>query len=207
VESFSLEIERRTESGKSAMRRLRREGKLPAIVYHRGEESVPVVVGERDFVQLAKAARSSQIFRFKSKDKVLDGRSAIVREVQKDHLKNLVLHIDFNALNEDEEVYVRVQLTLKGEAPGVKLDGGVLQSMVHDIGVSCLPKHIPSGLDVDISGLHLNQSIHARDLKLPEDVKLADDEDETIVTVLAVRTALAGEGEGSATAGTEGTKA
>jgi len=136
---------------------------------------------------LAKKARLSQVFTFKSESPALNGKSAIVKEVQQDYLKGKVLHVDFQTLRDDEEITIDVPVRVVGEAPGVKLDGGVLTLVTHEVQVTCLPKNIPSVVDVDVSSLGLGQSIHASDLKFAEGVTLSDDPHETIVSVIIPR--------------------
>ena len=187
MEDFTLEVNRRSETGAGANRRLRLQGMLPSVVYHRGEEPVPSSVSTKLFVQLAQKVKASQVFRLKSDDSNLNGKSVIVREVQRDYIKGKVLHVDFQALRDDEEITLRIPIQITGEAPGVKTDGGILSIMTHEVGISCLPKDIPNSIEMSISQLQMGGSIHAGDLILPEGVSLADDADETIVSVVAIR--------------------
>lgn len=187
VEQFTIEIQKRTETGSTANNRFRKAGFIPSIMYHRHEPSLPVLLPQKEFILLAKQAKISQVFTCKSKDKELDGKAVIVKEIQKDYVGNKLLHVDLQILKDDEEITVHVPLTFVGEAPGVKLDGGILTVVAHDIAVSCLPKAIPAFIEVDVSGVHLGKSIHANELKLPPNVKLGGNEDETIVSVVAVR--------------------
>lgn len=197
---FTLEVQRREALGKSANRRFRNEGLVPAVVYHRGEDSIPAVLPLRNFVHLAKQAKTTQVFRLKSEDKHLDGRPVLVREVRRDFLKGKVLHVDFQALREDEEIHVRVPLQVSGESPGVKNEGGILSIVTHEIGVACFPKDIPQNITIDISALALGQSIHARDVALPAGVRLTDDSEETLVSVVSVRATKADEAADAAAA-------
>jgi large subunit ribosomal protein L25 len=148
-----------------------------------------VQVPYKEFTILAKKARLSQVFTFKSSSSKLNGKAAIVKDIQQDYLKNRVLHVDFQTLKDDEEITVDVPLKLVGEAPGVKSENGILTLVTHEVSLTCLPKNIPSQLEVDISQLGLGESIHAGDLKLPAGVVLVDDVHETIVSVVAPRSA------------------
>jgi large subunit ribosomal protein L25 len=137
---------------------------------------------------LATKASSSQLFTLKSEDKNLNGKLAVVKEVQKDYLsKSAPIHIDFMALNPDAEFEIEVPVRVIGEAKGVKLSGGVLSVAVHRLAVSCLPKNIPQRLEVDVANIDLNESLQAKDVKLPEGVKLAGDPTETIASVVTIR--------------------
>jgi large subunit ribosomal protein L25 len=164
-----------------------------------------VQVPYKEFTMMAKKARLSQVFTFKSSSSALNGKAAIVKEVQQDYLKGKVLHVDFQTLKDDEEITVDIPVILVGEAPGVKVENGILTLVTHEVSVTCLPKFIPSQINVDISALGLGESIHGGDLKLPEHVVLSDDPHETIVSVVAPRAA---EDEKAATApGAEGATA
>ena len=184
---FTLNAEKRQELGANAAKRLRAGGFLPSIMYARGEAAIPLAISYKDFVKAAQSARISQVFMFKSKDGEINSRSAIVKEIQKEGVSGRVLHVDFQALHENEEIVVRIPLKIIGEAVGVKLDGGILTVSAHELSVSTLPKSIPQSIEVTVSELRIGQSIHAEDIKLPEGVRLAGNPLETIVSVVAVR--------------------
>jgi len=156
-------------------------------VYSHGLESIAGGVSEREFIRLARRVRSSQIFTLKSKRPELNGKPAIVKEIQEQFTSTRVVHVDFQALREDESVTVNIPLRFVGEAPGVKNDGGVLSVGAHEIAVQCLPKSIPDEFVIDVSALNMGESIHARDIKLPEGVELDSDGDESVVSVIAQR--------------------
>lgn len=188
MEEFCIDIRKRAELGKRACKRYRREGLLPVVVYHKGEETVAALVERRQFVHIAEKVPASQVFTFKSDDSELAGKLGLVKEIQKDFLKNTVLHVDFHTIKEGEAVQVRVPITLMGEAPGVKLEGGVLTVEMREAMVEALPSLIPHEIVVDVSELKLNHSIHVSDLKLPQGVKLFNEPDEAVVSVVESRT-------------------
>lgn len=194
---FTLLVQERSATGSRACRAIRRQGEVPGVLYHRGDESIAVALGLKEFTHLAKQAKPSQVFTLKSDSPRLDGRPALVREIARDSVKGQVLHVDLQAMREDEEVSLAVPVRISGEAPGVKIDKGILSILVHEVTVMCLPKSIPSEIVVDVSQLGLGQNIHARDLVLPEGVTLVDEPDETIVTVVSTGGAAEG-GETSA---------
>lgn len=209
---FTLDAEKRQNLGANAAKRLRTQGFVPSIMYARGETAIPFTVAYKDFVKAAQSARISQVFTFKSKDSEINGRSAIVKEIQKEGLSGKVLHVDFQALHENEEIVVRIPLNIVGEAVGVKLDGGILTVSSHELSVSCLPKAIPQSIDVNVSELRIGQSIHAENITLPQGVRLSGNPLETIVSVVAVRqiveeTPAAVPGAEGAVAGAEGAAA
>ena len=190
MEGFVIEVQKRTEAGSSANRRYRNAGLLPSIVYHRGEASQPALIEYRSFVNLASQSRKTQVFSLKSSEANLDGRSVFVREIQRHPVSGKLLHVDLQALKDDEELSVSVPVKAIGESPGVKLDGGVLSIILHEVPVRCLPKNIPSQIEVDISGLKLGNSVHASDLKLGQGVRLDIAPDEAILAVQVPRSVI-----------------
>jgi large subunit ribosomal protein L25 len=218
VEQFTIEVTKREGKGTPESRRMRKQGLIPSVVYSKGGAATPVKVSYKEFVKVASVSRVSQVFTLKSDVPEINNRPALVKEIQRDYLKNLITHVDFQALREDEEIRVRVPIKVKGEAPGVKTDGGILTIVNREIGVRCLPRAIPGEIGVDVSTLGLNESIHARQVPLPSGVVLTDDPDETIVSVVTVRAieeeapaaaaAVTAEGaEGAAAAGAAGAAA
>ena len=207
MEQVNIEVELREAIGSAANRRIRKTGRIPSVVYSHGEKAVAVTVPEKEFIRAAKASKSSQIFSLKSSNKELDGKSAVVKEVQKDHLKGLVLHVDFQTIRDDEEITVKIPLRMVGEAPGVKVDGGILTVVCHELSIRCLPKLIPAEIGVDVSELRIGTSIHAEKLVLPTGVKLAGNPGETIVAVVAIRNLVEEETATTAAATAEGATA
>lgn len=188
MEQFSVEITERVADGSATSRRLRKSGIIPTVVYAHGEGSWPMSVNEREFVKLAEKSTSSQVFILKSASQsTLNDRPAIVKEIQIDRLRGKVLHIDFQALRENEEIVIEVPLKFTGESLGVKEDGGILSVSAHTLAVLCLPRSIPTNIEVGVSALRIGDSIHAKDLALPKGVRLAGKEDETIVSVIVVK--------------------
>lgn len=187
VEKFTIDIFSREQS-KSSARQARRSGMIPGVAYHKGESPVNVSVSYKEFVRMGEKARTSQIFTLKSEIKSLNGKPALVKDVQREAISQRVIHLDFLTLKENEEIEVRIPIKVVGEAPGVKNDGGILAVAAHEVIVRCLPKNIPDSINVDVSALALGESIHARSVPLPDGVKLAHDPDETIISVVSVRT-------------------
>ncbi len=187
MENFTIEISERPALGKGSANRCRREGFIPAVAYHKADKPLSVQVPFKEFTALASKARRSQVFTFKSSSPLLNGKAAIVKEIQQDYLKGRVTHVDFQTLKDDEEITVDVPVKLVGEAPGVKVQQGILTFVTHEVTVRCLPKNIPSAINVDISSLGLGQSIHAEQLILGAGVTLSDDPTETIVSVVIPR--------------------
>lgn len=200
MKEFTLSIQNRAEKGSAAVRRYRKQGMVPSVFYGRGQGSLHGLVSDREFRHIAKQVRTSQVFKFKSDVSDLNGRSGIVKEVQQDHVNGRLLHVDFQILNENEEIHIKIPVKIVGEAPGVKLEAGILTVVHHELPISCLPKYIPEFLEVSIASLNLGQSIHVRDVALPEGVTVNLDEDESVVSVVAARSTKLEEEEAAASA-------
>lgn len=197
--NLSLDVQDRPGLGKGNVNRLRREGMLPGVAYGIGDGAIPVVVNTHQFVTLARKATSSQLFNLNSSNGSLNGKLALVKEIQKDYVKSVPLHVDLQVLREDKPITVSIPLHVEGESPGVKNEGGVLTVAARELKIDCLPRQIPQYIVVDISALNLGESIHARDLKLPNGVELHGKPDETIASVVVSKTAAVAEAAAAAT--------
>lgn len=187
AEKATLKAALRTETGKGAMRRLRREGRIPGVVYGRGEENRPLSLDAREFETLIKQHSLDTTLI----DLTIEGLGAkgstlrtLVAEVQSHPYKPQVLHVDFQQIHAGERVTVQVPIRLLGTPEGVKA-GGVLQHILHDIELECTVEEIPEEFTVDVSGLDVGDSVHVRDLTVPGDVELLIDEGRTVCTVAA----------------------
>jgi large subunit ribosomal protein L25 len=170
--SFELEAQVRNDSGKGASRRLRREGKVPAIMYGGGQPPVSLML-EQDAVRhsLENEAFYSHILTIN-----VDGSpvQAVLKDLQRHSYRPIIQHMDLQRISETEELRMHIPLHFIGEAvaPGVKLGGGIISHLVSDVEVSCLPRHLPEYLEVDVSNLQLNQTLHLSDIRLPEGVRI-----------------------------------
>ena len=179
MHEVTLEAEIRSERGKRS-RHLRREGKVPGIFYIHGEENVTVAVPERSLHPLIHSTET-HIINLKLNDGSV--KSCILRDIQFDPVTDQPLHVDFQGLRPDEKLTVEVPIVIVGATPvGVK-EGGILQSVMHMLKISCLPKDIPEHVEVNPEQLAINHSIHVRDLKV-ENVAILDNPDKTIVAVI-----------------------
>ena len=185
---FSLKAETRMRSGSSDINRMRQEGLLPAVIYGKSrEENANLKVNAREISNLLAQSASENVL----VDLEIEGESkkslALIKAVQHDYLKDRILHVDFHAVGEDEEISAMVPVDIVGTAPGVK-EGGLLEHMVHSIEVTCLPKDLPEGVTVDVSSLHIGESAHVRDIAAPEGVKLGLNPDVVVALVAETRT-------------------
>jgi large subunit ribosomal protein L25 len=176
---------RPAERHKGGVRALRRSGFVPGIVYHKGDRSVPLKV-PKDAVNriLHTEAGRNVLIDLKIKDeKAKKQRTVVVKDLQHDPVTGDILHIDFHQISLTERITVNVPIVEKGEAPGVKNEGGVLESPLKELHIECLPTEIPEHVEVDVSGLKLNDAIHVRDLALPGSVKVLNDPEMVIAQV------------------------
>jgi large subunit ribosomal protein L25 len=174
----TLSAEVRSQVGKHA-KVLRREGKVPGIYYGHGQKNIPITLTELALRPLIRTSATNVI-----NLQLSDGSShtCILREVQFDPVSDRPIHFDLFGLNADEEVTIEVPVVIKGTARGVR-EGGILQHILHRVKVSCLPKHIPDRVEVDVSELTVNHSVHVRDLAIPN-VSILENEGSAVVAVV-----------------------
>ena len=171
-DDFDLIAEIREDQGKGASRRLRHEGKVPAIIYGAGRPPRALVFDHnRVLQQLDNEKFYSSVLSIKVGEK---NQAAILKDVQRHPSKPIVMHMDFQRIVADQEIKMLVPIHFLGEdvAPGVKTGGGSVQHMITEVEVVCLPKHLPEYLDIDVSELELDEMLKLSDIKLPEGVSI-----------------------------------
>lgn len=182
--------------GKGASRRLRRAGKVPAILYGGNEPPRMLILDQQNLLTLLVDERFyTTIISLKVNGET---QRAILKDVQRHPARNQVLHIDLQRVLEDQKIRMRVPLHFVGEnvAPGVKAQAGVVSRMLSEVEVSCLPKDLPEHLVVDLSEMEINQMKRLSDIPLPEGVELVDlvhGHDEAVVSIHHPRAAAAAE--------------
>ena len=169
-----FEVTRRDAFGSQLMRRLRRNGQIPAILYGHGKENIPLAVPQ-DQVQHA-IRQSARLIDLQGAVK----ESALIREVQWDALGNQILHLDLTRVSATELVRVEVALETRGTAAGAT-DGGVIKVLVHTLEIECRADSIPEKLELNINKLELHQSLTVADLELPEGAKISLETDALLV--------------------------
>ena len=172
---------RRDRLGKGGARKSRAAGQIPAVLYGHGETPIPVEIGSRAFeVALHKHEGGNPIVNL-----ALGGSeyTALIRAVQYDPITHHILHLDFQHISLTETVEVKVALHLTGTPTGVKDGGGILEYIMREVDVRCLPTAIPASIGVDVSHLNIGDSVHVRDLVVP-DVEILNDRDATVATVV-----------------------
>lgn len=184
-------------TGSPESRRMRREDRIPAVVYGRGMEPISISVARRDLrVALSGAAGMNTIL-----DLTVDGTvyPAIVKEMQRHPVRRTVSHIDFMQVDLDVEITVGVPVRIEGEAKEVSMNNGLLDQQLTEVQVRTTPRLIPDEFVIDVSAMTVDSMITVADIAMPAGVSAVTAEDQPVVTVTILRTAAAGEaGEGGA---------
>ena len=179
-----MKVKERKEIGTRKVNNLRKEGWIPGIIYGHGEESKPIMIAEEELkATLHKLHSEATLITLDYEGKELQ---VLMREISRNPLTEKPLHVDFQHIHEDEEINVHVILDFEGKPIGVE-EGGVLNIEHRDLVVRCLPKDIPESIVVDVSSLKIGDSIHIRDLNIPEGVKVEEDPSSTVVNILSPR--------------------
>jgi large subunit ribosomal protein L25 len=164
-------------------RRIRREGNVPAILYGPDVENISLLLNKRDIFDILKSETGENtIFQV---DLEKDKPEVMIKDYQQDVTTDEILHVDLFRISMDKEIRVTVPIVLTGDPVGVKAEGGFVEFATRDVDVECLPKDIPENIEVDISELHLNQSLKVEDLAQIEGVKMMADPQAVIVMVEA----------------------
>ncbi|HUJ54229.1 MAG TPA: 50S ribosomal protein L25/general stress protein Ctc [Steroidobacteraceae bacterium] len=172
--SFTFGADLRAAQGKGASRRLRHTGKVPAILYGAHQEAQPLVLDQQNLLTMISDERFySSIVRLKIGEST---QEAIIKDVQMHPARNLVVHVDLQRVVENERIRIRLPIHFRGESisPGVKNQGGVVSHMRADVEVSCLPRDLPEFLDLDLSGMNLNDTKFLADIPLPPGVAIPE---------------------------------
>jgi len=171
----------RTETGKGAARKIRQAGDFPAVIYGHGREPQSLRLNARETDRLLqRISTGATVIELN-----IDGKVArtLIREVQRHPFKRTIVHIDFQELVAGETVSVRCPIVYIGTPEGVRLEGGILDQVMHELLIEADPSSIPNHIDVDVSGLKLGKSMHVSDLVLPAGIKVLDEPGATVCVV------------------------
>lgn len=181
--SLTLRCEKREARGKNAARRLRREDKVPAVIYGPVTQATSLVLNKKDIFSVIKSETGENtIFKISFDSETKD---AMIKELQVDPVREELLHVDLIQIAMDKAIRVTVSVALAGEAVGVKTEGGFVDFITRELEVECLPQNIPEQIEVNISGLHLHQSLKVEDASPPEKVRIVTDPHAIIVIIQA----------------------
>lgn len=185
METVEISASVREGRGKGPARRLRRTGRVPATFYGPQRSALAIDVDAKDFTTRVASLEGSHLIRLQSDSADLGGRVALIRELQFHPVSGALLHADLYEVDLAKKLVVKVPLHLIGKAVGVTQQGGILQPVLREVSVECLPLDIPEFIEVDVSNLSIHDSIHVNELQAPAGVSLVFETNETIVTVLA----------------------
>lgn len=183
---------RRLGLGKQAAGRLRRGGQVPAVLYGGKKDAVALAVDPKSLAAILRSDTGhNTVF-----EVVLDGdggerTAAMIVDWQRDPVRGSLLHVDLKRIALDQRIRVKTPIRSQGEAPGVKLQGGVLELVTREVELECLPGQIPDHIVVDVSGLEMGQNLRVGDLQLPPGIKLVTAADRVVAHVVAVKEEVA----------------
>lgn len=184
MEQRLLNANERSAYGKNAAIKMRKAGRIPAVMYDRHGKSVSLDVDEGEFMRLFKLVTESTIVTLNASGKDYE---VFIKDFQHDIVTDKIKHIDFYEVERGKPLRTKVKIKLQGSPEGVR-HGGILETGITELELECLPKNLPPRIVVDVSALDVNQSLHVRDIKLPEAVTVLTSDD---ITVAAIKFAAA----------------
>ncbi|NLJ39040.1 MAG: 50S ribosomal protein L25 [Candidatus Atribacteria bacterium] len=182
-ELLTVNTEKRESIGKENMKKLRKLGWVPGVYYAQESKegnTIKLKIQESELKRVLKIPGAThQLLNI-----AIDGdiHRGIIKDIQRNPIKEQILHIDFYGVRADQKITLRVPLMFKGEAPGVKA-GGTLEQVMQEVEVECLPDAIPEFIEVDINGLEIGDTVHLKDVKVPEGVELTENLEDVVVVV------------------------
>jgi large subunit ribosomal protein L25 len=185
AKQVKLKAEHRNETGRSAVRKLKARGIIPAVIYGGKDKPQPLQVSARDINTILSHASGENILVELEIEGEKGGRTALLQEIQHSPVGGNVLHLDFHAVSMDEKIEADVPVEAIGVANGVKNFGGLLEQSLRSLTIECLPRDLPDRITVDVSALNIGDSIHVRDMQLPSGVVAKVQSDLTAFSVLA----------------------
>ena len=189
MEKVVLKADVRKLTGKAVAKDLRKKGMIPANVYKgaKGALSIQVTEDGLDNVLHTKAGENVIITLKISGDEAVKDKTVLIKEIQREPIKDGILHVDFNEISLTEMLKVNVPLAAKGEAIGVKADGGILEHVMWELQVECLPTDIPEKIELDVSNLKIGDAIYIKDIVVPGTVKVLNDPELIAIIVKATK--------------------
>jgi large subunit ribosomal protein L25 len=186
ADTITVNAKTRSEFGSGASKRIRRSGLVPAVVYGGSRETVPVTLDPKEIFRLLRSESGRNTI-LNLKVEGGDTDNAILKDWQVDPVKETILHADFQRVAMDQVLKVTVPIVIRGEAIGIKTEGGLLDVVVREIEVECLPADIPEHFECDVSELHMHESLRVRNLPVLERVEILEDGDRVVVHVVPLR--------------------
>ncbi len=195
MKEVPISASRRESLGKGPARQTRMAGNIPAVVYGPEVEPIPIALEERALRTAMKSSGGAgTIFNL---DVEGNENKVVLREIQRDPVTSKIMHLDFHAISMTKPLHISIPILFEGTPRGVKTDGGIMQTTMRELEISCLPSEIPESLVLDVEDLGIGDSIHVRDVEVPK-VQILSPEQRTIVVIAAptvVKAEAAAEGE------------
>jgi large subunit ribosomal protein L25 len=183
MKELTLAAEKREAATKGTVKSMRRQGRVPGIVYGDKESPIALSVDEKALQQVIHSERGRNALISLQVSNTT--HPVLVKELQRNPITRSIIHVDFHRVSLKKKVEAAVPVHVKGEAPGVKLGGGVLEHVLREVTLRCLPTEIPASLDADVSALQIGQAIRTKDLVLPSGVELVGDPEGIIINIVA----------------------
>jgi large subunit ribosomal protein L25 len=184
LELLELNAVTRTDTGKGQSRTLRREGRLPAVLYGPNTDPVMLSINLSELEDILKGGSAGQALLNLTVDGEKQPRTAMIKELQTSPLSREFLHVDFYEVDMKNKINVMVPVTTTGKCIGIEM-GGMIQLIRRELEVLCLPNEIPESIEIDITELNIGDSVHVEDVKLEGDIEIPHDVDFTILTILS----------------------
>jgi large subunit ribosomal protein L25 len=181
MEAPILRALRRNRSGKGVARKIRAQGMIPAVLYGSGE-NIPLTLQPQELLKILTLGENT-IFRLEINGELGGDRQAIVRDLQRDPLKETLLHADLYRISMDVEITVSVPIVLQGMSRELSDIGGMINQLLHEIEIQCLPNLIPHELTIDVAHLGIGEVLHVRDLPVPQGIQVLAASDEVVASV------------------------
>ena len=179
---LKINAQPRTEAGRNAVKKIKQAGLVPAVIYGAKDPARNIQIVERELARLLDHAASESVL---VEVNLQDGgsRTALIQEVQHHPVTGKVLHVDLHVVAMDELMHAEIPVETTGEAEGVTTGGGVLEVILRNLEISCLPGDLPDAITVDVSKLSIGDSVHVKDLTLPRGVTVLNDAELSVVSV------------------------
>jgi len=177
-----LQAKRRTQVGKQVVKAMRHRGTLPAVVYGEKASSVACSVDQKAFVTLLHEHGRNAIINLTMENG--DGHATLIKEIQRHPVGGHILHVDFHRISLTQKIVVAVPVEVVGTAAGVRNDGGILEHLLHEVEVECLPTEIPERIVYDVSSLGIHDIVHTSDLVAEGDVRIVTESDRPVIMVV-----------------------
>jgi len=181
MKEIAIGAKARLHSGRGSARRTRQNGYIPGVVYGPEIDTFGVEIKEREFHSAMKSAEGSSIINLDVEGKE---SKAILREIQRDPITSQIIHLDFHTVSMNKPIHVAVPIHFVGTPVGVKTDGGIMQITMRELNISCLPADIPEHIDIDVTELHIGESVHVNDIPVPK-VRILSELQRTVVVIAA----------------------